>query len=92
MTQPTLDDTPLARDDVVLRPLSDEWVIYDPESNQIHVLNKSAAVAWLCCTGDLSVREIVDEVASSFTVEDPARMEGEILEAVSSFARLGLFA
>ena len=53
---------PRVRDDLVFRQLDEEWVVYDPASEQLHVLNASAAVVWLCCTGESTLSEIVDAV------------------------------
>ncbi|MEZ4416297.1 MAG: PqqD family protein [Gemmatimonadota bacterium] len=45
------DARPRGRSDVVFRPLKDEWVILDPTTDRVHVLNLAAAMVWLCCDG-----------------------------------------
>ena len=89
----TLSDLPRGREDVVFRQLADEWVLYDPGSNQIHVLNLSAALVWTACTGELTVDQIVDEVRSSYP-DDPERdlVQRDVLEALEHLAEEGLLA
>ena len=66
---------PKAREDVVFRALADEWVLYDPRTQDLHVLNATAAAVWACCDGTLDAGGIAREVA--------AHMEGAPpLEAV----------
>lgn len=84
-------DHPRGRDDVVFRQLADDWVLFDPKANQIHVLNLSAALVWTACSGDLSVDGIVDEVVQSYGESpDPAVVKGDVLGALDRFASEGL--
>ena len=63
------DSGPRARPDVVFRALSHEWVLYDPRSRELHVLNLTAALVWTLCDGSLDAagmaRSIVETVAES---------------------------
>ena len=93
MTPPTTDPAfaPRARDDVIFRQLDDEWVVYDPQAEQLHVLNASAAVIWLCCTGDSSLADIVQAVAEAFSNDiDRDSLASEVRTVVASFAEKGL--
>lgn len=60
---------PAARDDVVFRALGGEWLLYDPRSRLLHVLNLSAAVVWSLCDGTHDEAAMVRAVLSGF--EDP---------------------
>ena len=93
MTHPTTDPefSPRVRDDLVFRRLDDEWVVYDPKSEQLHVLNASAAVVWLCCAGESKLDEIVDAVRDAFDgTVDRQTVELEVRNTVDSFAKKGL--
>jgi len=93
MTHQTTDPqfSPHARDDLVFRQLDEEWVVYDPASEQLHVLNASAAVVWLCCTGESTLAEIVDAVGEAFHGDvDRKTLEEKVRQAVGSFAEKGL--
>ena len=84
---------PLARDDVILRQLDEEWVIYDPRSQEIHVLNRTAALVWLYCTGDHTRDVIVDALEKVFgdqVVTD--QLVRDVAETITQFKSLGLFA
>lgn len=75
---------PRGRDDVVFRQLDDEWVIYDPAADRLHVLNLTAALVWSHCTGEYGVREIAEAVGKAF---DPPVAGERIREDVESALR-----
>ena len=93
MTHQTTDPqfAPQVRDDLVFRQLDEEWVVYDPKSEKLHVLNASAAVVWLCCAGEATLAEIVDAVRDAFHGNiDRQTLEDEVQHTVESFAQKGL--
>ena len=67
-------DTPKAREDVVFRPLADDWVLFDPRRRLLHVLNLTAAMVWTNCDGQTSRAQMVDHIESAFG-EPPARAD-----------------
>lgn len=81
------DFRPRTREDLVFRRVGEDWLVFDPRTQQIHVLNLSAALVWSFCTGDHAVEEIVREVRSAFRegVEDDP-----VTEVLERFQRAGL--
>jgi hypothetical protein len=78
---------PVARTDVVFRQVGEEWVLFDPESQRIHVLNLTAALVWSFCTGEHGVQDIDDRVRQAFRdVPDTAGAA----EALHGFSESGL--
>src|SRR5262245_48742941 len=61
---------PKARhDDLVVRELPEEVLVYDTETHEAHCLNAMAAFVWRQCDGMTSVEEIVDRVRAEFQTE-----------------------
>ena|SRR5712691_372214 len=58
MKKELLDFAP-KRKDAIVRQLSDEFLVYDKETNRAHCLNRAAADVWKLCDGKKSVAEIV---------------------------------
>lgn len=84
---------PRSRDDVVFRELADDWVVFDPETRRLHVLNLTAALVWTHCTGEHGVEEIVRGVRDAFDEPPPPeRVREDVGEALRTFARAGLLA
>lgn len=79
---------PQGRDDLIFRKTGDEWLLYDPASDDIHVLNLTAALVWSFCTGEQDVDEIAAEVAKAFDTEGT---EADIQEIIDEFQAAGLF-
>lgn len=85
------NQAPKVRDGLLFRPLDEEWVVYDPSGQQLHVLNLTAALVWQCCNGDLSVDEIVDTVREAFDKPtEREQVERDVLGTVDEFAKKGL--
>lgn len=86
-----VSETPRGREDVVFRQLADDWVLFDPKANQIHVLNLSAALVWTACTGEASFDQIVEEVAGSYPDAPTERQVKEDVDnALARFSSEGL--
>ncbi len=83
--------TPKAREDVVFRSLSKEWVLYDPRTQLLHVLNPTAAIVWSCCDGSGSVEDIATELSETLT-ETPAweQILDDVRDTLSRFSQEGL--
>ena len=82
---------PKVREELIFRPLDEEWVVYDPSGQLLHVLNRAAAVVWICCTGDLSVDDIVDTVQQVFDGNvERDRVERDVVATIEEFAQKGL--
>lgn len=82
---------PRRRDDVVFRSLSDEWVLYDPDSRRLHVLNLTAALVWSHCDGTRDLEGLVRSVRAAFRkAPAEAAVDRDVREALDTFAREGL--
>lgn len=79
---------PRKRDDVVFRRVSGDWLLFDPRTRQIHVLNLSAALVWSFCTGEHETDEIARQVVEAFAGGDTPDVEAEA-EATAAPGRGG---
>ena len=86
-TQPT--GHPRARDDVMFRQVDDEWVVFDPAANDLHVLNLSAALIWSHLSGDSSEAEIATAVCEAFGIETE-QAQADVRAALERFRSAGL--
>ncbi len=93
MSADAATDHPRGRDDIVLRQLDEEWVLFDPQADRLHALNLTAALVWSHCTGELDARRIADAVGGAF---DPPVSGDAILAdveaAIARFREEGLLA
>lgn len=84
---------PRAREEVVFRPLSREWVLYDPATSRLHVLNVTAALVWQLCDGETSLDRMVEEVSRVLDAPpEPERVRADVQEVLGRFEREGLLA
>lgn len=84
---------PAGRADIVFRPLGREWVLYDPASREMHVLNLTAALVWSHLDGATSTAEVVAELGETLTdAPEPQRVALEVERVVDDFRDKGLLA
>jgi len=78
---------PRSRDDVVFRRVGEDWVLFDPVTQRIHILNLTAALVWSFCTGEEDVAAVERQVREAFgiAVDDP-----EVVDALQEFLDAGL--
>ena len=82
---------PSRRDDVVFRPLAGEWVILDPVSRELHVLNLSAALLWEEIDGVRTPDQLSESVWAAFDeVPELDSIRMEVLASLADFRRRGL--
>ncbi len=84
-------DHPRAREDAVFRSLGREWVIYDPRTRLLHVLNTTAALVWSFCDGTRSPEEIAHELTGVLTdLPSENLVVDQVREALNGFREQGL--
>jgi len=78
---------PKVRDDVAFRLAGEGWVLFDPLSQRIHVLDVVDALLWSYCTGESDVPGLDEEVRRAFgaAVDEPG-----VSEALQRFLDAGL--
>lgn len=69
--------------------LDGEGVLYDEETNQIHLLDPIATLIWGGLDGRTSLEELSAELSGAFGA-DPDRVRFDVLEAVRGFAEQNL--
>jgi hypothetical protein len=88
---PRLPECPRVRDDVVFRALAREWVVYDPVTRNLHVLNVTAAMVWSLCDGEHAVDHMVQEVRDAIEGAPPEdTVRRDVLGALETLASRGL--
>ncbi len=76
---------------MVFRPLADEWVILDPVSRQLHVLNLSAAVLWEQIDGNRTPDELATAVWDAYErAPELERVRREVTAGLDDFRERGL--
>lgn len=63
-------------------------VLFDPATNNGHVLNASGALIWDCCDGTQPASAIADELADLLPNE--AQIRSQAFELIASLLRMGL--
>jgi len=80
---------PQARADVLFRQVDDEWVVFDPAANELHVLNLSAALIWSHCTGEHSPQQIAEALRDAYGLERE-QAAADVGAALERFREAGL--
>jgi len=87
------DDRPTGIDDVEVAVFDGEAVLFDVRASMVHHLNAVPAATWLCCDGETSIAEMLDELADTFGLGEPAdiaALAAAVYDSLSRFAAEGL--
>jgi hypothetical protein len=90
MVNGAMHELPTARDDVLLRRVGSEWVLFDARHDRAHVLNLTAAVVWTYCDGHHGTADIAAAIARELETR-PDALVGDIEGVLQRFAGEGLF-
>ena len=81
---------PLTRADLVTRELDGEFILYDPVTDRVVLINYSATVIIELCDGTRTEGEIVVEVQRLFNSKGE-KLDGEVRATLAEFEANGLF-
>jgi hypothetical protein len=77
---------PKLRTDVEIRELdARETLLYDPQSDAIHVLNSTAALIATLCDGQHTPEQIAAEIRAQFEVGEEVDVLGDVETTLASF-------
>jgi len=75
-----LNYRPRVKDGVTVQGLGDEVMLYDPEKDNIHVLNNTACSIWNLCDG----QHTIDEILTNMKKEFPDVPQSELKEDIEN--------
>ena len=78
--------TPRARqEELVVRELPDEMLVYDLERHEAHCLNRTAALVWKKCDGKTTLLEITESLAKELNATVDERIVILALDQLTKF-------
>ncbi len=83
-------ENPVARDDVVLRRVGSEWVLFDARADRAHVFNLTAAVVWTYCDGMHGAEAIAEAIAHDVPGAEASAIRTDVEQVLRRFADEGL--
>ncbi len=82
---------PRTRSRLILRPMGEEWVLYDPETRDLHALNVAAALTWSLLDGERTLEEVAAVVHREMQqAPDLDVVADHVRDTVASFVDAGL--
>ncbi len=86
-----MNDKPLRRQDVTCRQLDKaETMLFDPETEALHILNPTARLIWELCDGEHTTEDIVAAIKAQYTDTKDRDVLSEVQETLSTFTTQGL--
>jgi len=90
MVSHAVSPCPAARDDVLLRRVGSEWVLFDARADRAHVLNLTAAVVWTYLDGAHGSEAIAEAIARDVRDSAPEAIRTDVEQLLVRFASEGL--
>jgi pyrroloquinoline quinone biosynthesis protein D len=86
---PAADSRPTATDTFTSRDLEEEFLFYDSNGDQVHVLNGTAREIYLLCDGTRRPAEIATAMVERYEVEQEQAL-ADVNETVDRLIEMGL--
>ncbi len=86
-----MSDSLVRKADVEVRKLGDEYLLHDPETGALHVLNASAWVVWEMCDGAHTLGDMEGAMRDTYDVGD-ADVSGDLRAILDALQEKGLLA
>ena len=81
---------PLRKNNLLLKDLGDEFLIYSAEQKEIHVMNPTAQLIWKMCDGEHNISDIQKEIRAHFSIPDERDIAEDIRSTLKLFHDKGL--
>jgi len=79
----------LGRDDLIIKKMDGETVLYEESADRVHSLNTTATLVWDLCDGKNEMEGMVKEVLARFEV-DEATARSDVENILREFKEKGL--
>jgi len=83
-----MDAFPKLADNIEINQVEDGYVIYQPDLDRVHYLNKTAVLILEACTGKNAVEEIERLVQEAFSLAEAPKKEVE--DCLTNLSKEGL--
>jgi len=78
------NQVPLKKSDICLHQMEQGAVLYNPRTEEVHLLNPAALLVWECCTGVYTLADIVRLLGSIYGRREDLSSEVQVI--VEQFA------
>ncbi len=83
-----LNQKPLRAGNFISDIVDNEIILLNPDRNRFLYLNQTAALVWEQCTGELSVKEIIQGLKEAFSTSEK-EIQGDVEETLQAFLKYG---
>jgi len=84
------ENKPLRKKSILCKRMGQETVLYNKESEAIHVLNPTALLVWDLCDGEHSFEDMEKAIRNEFSVSEEERVSQDIQGVIDRFSKEGL--
>jgi hypothetical protein len=87
------EERPQSIADVEVAVFDGEAVLFDVQASMVHHLNAVPAATWICCDGETTVADMIDELVETFSISDQgevAALTTAVHDSLARFAAEGL--
>lgn len=82
----------ISKSKIVIKQFGSEFMIYDPNSENIHILNSTSKIIWDNIQKEQSVADMVESFANLYPDKSKNQISDDIHKTVKCFKEKGLIA
>jgi len=81
---------PIRKNEIVVRTLDNEGLLYHPHKKELHVLNKTSLAIWELCDGSHNLEDIEQLLSERFKAVERDVIKRDVEQTISKFSQSGL--
>jgi Coenzyme PQQ synthesis protein D (PqqD) len=83
-------EKPVKKEDVHARKLGDEWLLYDSQSEKVHILNPTAEYVWRLCDGNHDLEAIKAKLREAYEDINDEQLQSDLDQIIEEFEQIGV--
>lgn len=83
-------ECPRARKDIIISKLGAETMLYDPKTDQLHILNPTASLVWSMADGRHDLKKMAENIRRLFKVFPETPVDSDLSRLLSTWRQKGL--
>ena len=86
----TNSNKPIRNPQIMMQQLYDEMMLYNIQTEEVHILNPTAKLIWELSDGTHTIKQITQAMQQHFRVPSPHNLHHDIEQTVIKLANLGV--
>jgi len=76
---------PNKKENITIQNLGDEVILYDPDMENVHILNQTAQTIWALCNGENTIDDIQKKLIENYPDASQDDLYNDVIDTIDDF-------